>query len=183
VRAELWFGPARPFAGPILRVLKFGASYPAAWARARGSGPALTSPPVTSPAGFDPGCDGRRPHDVRAHRRHEGTKPPSRAIQSVAPRSPLEPPQVKERPTTNGIAAPLCGTCGGSDRPPVPDPSRTAFYPVLMLRPAIPPSSARASRDPQRAIGRRRRRHTQRNARSRPDRRSRCLCLDAPKKR
>jgi len=36
VRAELWFGP---FAGPILRVLKFGASSPAAWARARGLGP------------------------------------------------------------------------------------------------------------------------------------------------
>ena len=31
--AELWFGPTRPIAGPIIRIPKFGASFPAAWAR------------------------------------------------------------------------------------------------------------------------------------------------------
>ena len=33
--------PTQPIAGPIIRILKSGASCPAAWARARGFGPAL----------------------------------------------------------------------------------------------------------------------------------------------
>jgi hypothetical protein len=51
-RAELWFGPTRPlpFEEPILRVLKFGASCPAAWAE-RGLRPrAYTAPLQTSSA-------------------------------------------------------------------------------------------------------------------------------------
>src|ERR1700722_18159974 len=44
--AELWFGPTRPIAGPIIRVLKFGASCPAAWAKGAGSGPRLFVSPM-----------------------------------------------------------------------------------------------------------------------------------------